>query len=142
MLLKPRLLLSLAAVLALSGCSYFQFPGVYKVSVQQGNIITQDMVDQLKPGMTKSQVRYVMGTPLIADSFHQDRWDYYYSLKRGNGEETRERLIVLFKDDLLTGIKGDFLPSAVTSPGTEKRPDALQELEEANEEILKATESD
>ncbi len=127
MSLKTIQPLVLVAVLALSGCSYFQFPGVYKVNVQQGNIITQEMVDQLKPGMTKSQVRYVMGTPLIADTFHQDRWDYFYSLKRGNGDEIRERLIILFDNGVLTGFKGDFIPSSEVSPEEKKPTGRLEE---------------
>lgn len=93
-----------------SGCGYFQFPGIHRVEVQQGNIITQDMVDQLRPGMTKSQVRYIMGTPLLADSFHQNRWDYYYSIKKADGKETQEQVTLLFSDDRLTTIRGDRAP--------------------------------
>ncbi|MEK7206420.1 MAG: outer membrane protein assembly factor BamE, partial [Pseudomonadota bacterium] len=70
---------------------------VYKAEIQQGNVVTQEMVDKLRPGMTHSQVRYVMGTPLITDTFHQTRWDYYYYLRK-TGEKTGEsqRLTVIF----------------------------------------------
>jgi len=94
-----------AAILALllSGCLT-----VYKTEIQQGNVVTQEMIDKLKPGMTRSQVRFVMGTPLIVDPFHQDRWDYYYYLRRSNetsGES--QRVTVVFKNDLLIAVQGD-----------------------------------
>ena len=73
-------------VLFLSGCTKDKIPGVYRINIQQGNDITQDMVSQLKPGMTKNQVAYVMGTPLIIDTFHPNRCDYIYSFHPGNGE--------------------------------------------------------
>jgi len=96
-----------AAVLALAGCSYFQFPGVHRVEVQQGNIITDEMVAQLRPGMTKSQVRYIMGTPLIADTFNQDRWDYHYSRQKGNKEEEHKSVTIFFINDKLSRIDDD-----------------------------------
>ncbi len=89
------------------------FPGVYKISIPQGNVITQEMVDQLRPGMSKRQVTFVMGTPLVRDPFHQDRWDYIYSFQPGGGERGQERLSVFFIDDQLVGFEGDFIPSAV-----------------------------
>jgi outer membrane protein assembly factor BamE len=94
-----------AAILALllSGCI-----AVYKVEVQQGNVVTQEMIDKLKPGMTPSQVRFVMGTPLITDPFHQDRWDYYYYLRRSNEKSGEsQRVTVVFKNDLLSAVQGD-----------------------------------
>ena len=87
----------------LSGCLT-----IYKAEIQQGNVVTQEMIDKLKPGMTPSQVRFVMGTPLISDPFHQDRWDYYYYLRRSNessGES--QRVTVVFKKDLLFAVQGD-----------------------------------
>jgi len=100
----------LIVALNLTGCTYFQFPGVHRVEVQQGNIITQEMVDQLRPGMTKSQVRYIMGTPIIADTFDQDRWDYYYSRKKGKEKEERETVIIYFINGKLSSIQGDYAP--------------------------------
>ncbi len=95
-------------LLFMVGCSYLKFPGVYSLDIQQGNIITQDMVDQLKPGMTKRQVRFVLGTPLVADTFNPDRWDYYYSLKDAKGKVTKESPTVFFAEDKLTSFSGDF----------------------------------
>ncbi|MBB6521191.1 outer membrane protein assembly factor BamE [Pseudoteredinibacter isoporae] len=104
-----KLSIAAACLLMISACSYLKFPGVYTLDIQQGNIITQDMVDQLKPGMTKRQVRFVLGTPLITDTFTPDRWDYYYSLKDANGKLTKERLTVFFdEEDKLARFSGDF----------------------------------
>lgn len=97
------LLLPACIALLLSGCL-----SVYKVEVQQGNVVTQEMVEKLKPGMTRSQVRFVLGTPLVTDAFHPNRWDYYYYLRRSNEDsgETR-RLTVIFKNDTLVSVQGD-----------------------------------
>ncbi len=91
-------------------------PSIHKFDIQQGNVITQEMIDQLKPGMTKSQVRFIMGTPLVADTFNQNRWDYYYSLVPGEGEEVREQVAIFFEDDKLVGFRGDYIPSALAPP--------------------------
>ncbi|WP_166364534.1 outer membrane protein assembly factor BamE [Pseudomonas akapageensis] len=100
--------LTLVGLLALAGCS---FPGVYKIDIQQGNVVTQDMIDQLRPGMTRKQVRFIMGNPLITDTFHTNRWDYLYSLQPGGGERQQERISVFFNSsDQLSGLSGDFRP--------------------------------
>ena len=106
--------LAIASFLVISGCNNIgsmDFPGVYKISIPQGNIITQEMVDQLRPGMTKRQVIFVMGTPLVRDPYHQDRWDYVYNFQPGGGERGQERLSVLFENDQLVSLSGDFEPT-------------------------------
>lgn len=102
---------ALALSLVLGGCSWFQFPGVYRLTIQQGNIITQEMVDQLEPGMTKRQVNFVLGTPLVQDSFNQDRWDYLYMLRNPYGEDVHKRFTVFFENDQLTHFTGDWRPT-------------------------------
>ena len=94
-------------ILSLSGCSTDKIPGVYRIDIQQGNDVTQDMINQLKPDMTKVQVAYVMGTPLLIDTFHPDRWDYIYSFHPGNGNREERRLTLYFIDDKLNRIEGD-----------------------------------
>jgi outer membrane protein assembly factor BamE (lipoprotein component of BamABCDE complex) len=69
------------------------------------------MVDQLRPGMTKRQVIFVMGTPLVRDPFNQDRWDYIYSFQPGGGERGQESISVFFEDDALIRFAGDFAPT-------------------------------
>jgi outer membrane protein assembly factor BamE (lipoprotein component of BamABCDE complex) len=109
--LLPFHALTLVALLALGSCSAtskLSFPGVYRIDIPQGNIITQQMVDQLRPGLTKNQVIFIMGTPLVRDTFHQDRWDYVYSFQPGGGERGQERITVFFENDQLTHFTGDF----------------------------------
>ncbi len=84
----------------------------YKLDVQQGNVVTSKMLLQLRPGMTQSQVRFIMGTPLIQDSFHGKRWDYVYQM-RENGKITEQRRVILdFENDLLKTVRGDVVASA------------------------------
>ena len=113
-----RLFLAISLMM-LAGCQYFQFPGVHKIDIQQGNIVTQDMIDQLKPGMSKRQVRYVMGNPLIEDTFNPDRWDYFYSLIPARGEPTKERISIYFNGDSLSHFSGDFVPSSAKTASTD-----------------------
>jgi outer membrane protein assembly factor BamE len=97
-----RLLLAVLLI-GLSGCL-----SVHKLDVQQGNVVTQEMLEQLKTGMTRSQVRFVLGTALIADPFHADRWDYVYYFRKGRGGAVEQRrLTLLFRGDALVRIEGD-----------------------------------
>ena len=105
------LLLGLVGVVGACSIPRLQFPGVYKIDIQQGNIITQEMIDQLRPGMTKRQVIFVMGTPLVRDPFDQDRWDYIYSFQPGGGIRGQEGVTMYFENDLLTHFNGDFKPT-------------------------------
>ena len=92
----------------ISGCSILD-PWVYKINKQQGNITDQKLVDKLELGMTKEQVRFVMGTPMAVDTFNQDRWDYIYTYKDGNDKLTRNNITVYFVDNKLTKIDGEAL---------------------------------
>lgn len=83
----------------------------YKLDVQQGNVVTSKMLLQLRPGMTKSQVRFIMGTPLLQDSFHGNRWDYVYQM-RENGKIIEQRRVILqFENELLKSVRGDVVPA-------------------------------
>ena len=96
LLAVPFLLLSLL----LAACSSVSTPQPYRIDVQQGNVITQEMVAQLKPGQTRDQVRYILGTPLLADVFHQQRWDYVYSYRNGRtGQVEKRQFSVYFDND-------------------------------------------
>lgn len=89
----------------------------YRVDIQQGNFVSREMVAQLKEGMqkpegvTREQVRFVLGTPLLTDIFHQDRWDYVFRLKKRTGEVISSRVTVFFKDNRLANIEGETLPT-------------------------------
>jgi outer membrane protein assembly factor BamE len=95
---------TLLVLLLITGCS--SVPSVlYRIDVQQGNVITQEMVDKLKPGMTRSQVRFVLGTALIDDVFHKDRWDYVYRLVQHGNLVEEYKLTVFFEDDKMVRTK-------------------------------------
>ena len=101
----------LLALLCLGGCGLFT---PHKVSVQQGNIVAQHKVDQLKPGMSKRQVRFVLGSPLVVDALNPDQWHYIYTLDLGNGQLLRRELSLRFEEGKLTELSGDYLPAAAT----------------------------
>ena len=85
-------------------------PIVYRQDIQQGNIVTQEEVDQLQPGMSRRQVRFLLGTPMLVDVFHQNRWDYVYTLTEGWGDMEKTRLSLYFEADQLMRIEGDMRP--------------------------------
>jgi outer membrane protein assembly factor BamE len=86
-----RLLVGLALSGLACGC-------VYRINIQQGNFLDQAAVDQIKPGMTRSQVRYLLGTPLAADTFNKERWDYVYYLKKGRSRHVDSRRVTVYFD--------------------------------------------
>ncbi|MEJ6591300.1 MAG: outer membrane protein assembly factor BamE [SAR86 cluster bacterium] len=94
-----------------SGCSSLRFPGVHRISIQQGNVITQTMIDKLKPGMSKSQVRFVLGNAVINDSLNQNRWDYIYSIQVAGGDRIINELHLHFIEERLSHFEGDFSPT-------------------------------
>ena len=117
----------------LPACKSFEVPRVpgvtpYRMVIQQGNFISREMVSQLKPGMTKEQVRFVLGTPLVTDIFHADRWDYVFFRETADGKREQRNLSVVFENSKLARVLGDLLPSEGTarSGGFEAqvRPDA------------------
>lgn len=86
------------------------------MEIQQGNLVTQETLSQLKPGMTRDQVRYLLGSPLITDVFHADRWDYIFTRQRENTSLTEQRLVTLYFDNnTLRAIEGDVVPAAAAS---------------------------
>lgn len=85
----------------LAGCA------VHKIDIQQGNIVTQEMLDQLALNMPAQKVRLILGTPMLIDTFHPHRWDYLYSLQRGSHKREQRRITLLFEKEQLVGIVGD-----------------------------------
>jgi outer membrane protein assembly factor BamE len=112
----------------LASCTYIlnNLPGVYRIPIQQGNIVDQAMIDQLRPSMTERQVLYILGSPMLVDTFHQKRWDYLYSNQPSGEDRQQKKVSILFDEyDLVSGIQGDFRPSttAVTKPSEETTVD-------------------
>jgi outer membrane protein assembly factor BamE len=95
---------------SLAGCI---FPGVFRIDVAQGNIVTEKMVAQLKPGMTREQVLYVMGTPIIQDTLHPDRWDYVYSISRAGTTPELYHVKLIFEGNKFVSVEGQPPPASV-----------------------------
>lgn len=108
--LKPLLSILVLTTL-LAGCSTFKFPGVHRITIQQGNVITQTMIDKLKPGMTKRQVQFVLGNPVVDDHLNRDRWDYIYTIDIPGIDRVQRNLHVYFIDERLSYFEGDFAPT-------------------------------
>ena len=119
---KALIFISLIAGL-LAGCAsphlpFYRLPSVadlpfiHKIDVQQGNVITQEMVGQLRKGMEKKKVQYVMGTPIILDTFNNSRWDYIYTFQHRGSEVERRRITLVFADDKLERVDGNVTPAA------------------------------
>ena len=127
----PRRYITLALLL-LAGCSAQMLPMLpglkpYKMDVQQGNVVTQEMIAKVQPGMTRSQVRFALGTPLVVDPFRTDRWDYVYHYQKAGVITEQRRIAVLFKDDRLVRIDGDVVPAGAvgaTPPAKADKPAA------------------
>jgi len=105
----PALILTVIA-LAVGGCA------LYRPDVAQGNLLTQEQLDLLKPGMSKRQVRFALGTPAIIDTFHPDRWDYYTYVRSDTAPKAPTRLTLFFKEDQLVAASGDRAPATLPAP--------------------------
>jgi outer membrane protein assembly factor BamE len=142
-----RLVLALAACAVAAGCGMFNNATgriadsitPYKVEVVQGNFVSREQVEALKPGMSRLQVRDILGTPLVSSVFHGDRWDYVFTLKRQGVEPQSRKLAVFFKGDALERFEGDPMPSEAEFVATldNKRKNAKVPVLEASEESLK-----
>lgn len=97
----------LAACSSVSELKVTDYITPYKIDIRQGNYVTQEMVSQLKAGQTQQQVRFILGSPLLVDTFHKDRWDYVYQFKPNHGDLQARRLTLFFADGKLARVAGD-----------------------------------
>lgn len=112
-MVKRSLLAVVTFAAAAPACTHVpRIPGItpYRMEIQQGNFVSQDMVSQLKPGMSKEQVRFILGTPLVTDIFHADRWDYIYWREGSEGKREQRKLVVHFDNGQLARLDGDVVP--------------------------------
>jgi len=126
-------LIGIVLAAALAGCSsqtvedvLDNLPGIapYRIEIQQGNYVSQDMIDKLKPGMSREQVRFVLGTPLLTDMFHANRWDYVFFRERPNKTREERRISVFFENNRLLRVTGNAAP---------ERPSAAKTVEPQRE---------
>ena len=137
MLVKLRIFIPIIATAALLGCSTVgegvkslgaitefapdllaESSFVYRPEIQQGNVLTQEQVNELRPGMTKRQVRFLLGSPMLSDVFHVNRWDYVFTLGIGSEPAEIRRVAIYFENDRLVRIAGDMRPE----PESERKP--------------------
>ena len=123
-----------ALALSVGGCSMPQIkvpdlkiPRVYKLSVQQGNVITQEMVDRLEPGMTRNQVEYVMGRPVLRDPFDDDQWVYLYTLEVPDVFIQAFKMVLIFEEDTLVSITGDYVPTTAEEKAQSEAQEAAKQ---------------
>jgi outer membrane protein assembly factor BamE len=135
-----RRILTCTVILSLllaAGCSFrmpkLALPRVHKITVQQGNVITQEMIDQLKPGMTRSQVAFVMGEPIFRNSFDEDRWDYVYTVEVPGFYQDERRVSLYFDSDLLAYFTGDYAPTAAKTDPADVGPQNTAQTPMGNE---------
>ncbi len=116
---KLLIFIGVVATPALTGCSTVSDPTpdplpntglIYRPIIQQGNVVGQEQINELLPGMSKRQVKFLLGTPMLSDVFHADRWDYVYTIGRGSTPSEIERVTVHFENDRLVRITGDLRP--------------------------------
>ena len=131
---RVRVVVCAASVLAMFGCST---PVIYKPEVVQGNFVSREQVQVLRPGMPRQTVRDVLGTPLVTSLFHADRWDYAFTIRRQGTEPQQRRFSVFFKNNLLDRVEGDALPTEAEFAAQLDRRSPPAKLPE-----LKATEAD
>ncbi len=119
--MRMLLVIGICASLVLAGCSLKRprLPRVHKLTVQQGNVINQQMIDKLKPGMTRSQVAFIMGQPVVRNSFNDDRWDYIYTIELPGVFSTNQLVSLFFVDEQLAYFTGDLVPTRVTEAAAE-----------------------
>jgi outer membrane protein assembly factor BamE len=123
--------LAAITILLVAACSVTDKLTPYKIDIQQGNVVTQEMVAKLKPGMTKAQARFILGTPLIMDTFHANRWDYVYRYQKAGKLMEERKLALFFDQELLQRVAGDVVAA---SPAMEEKKDPAQDTAPTQEE--------
>lgn len=109
---KALILALLLATATLASCEASRIPGVYRIDVQQGNVVTAEQLAQLEPGMEQRKVRFILGSPLLIDVFNDERWDYVYEFRPGAyfDEVRHKRVSLFFENQLLARVEGDVEP--------------------------------
>lgn len=106
----PHKIILLLSFTLLTACSYkgsIDLPGLYRINIQQGNVIDQHLLDRLKPGMDKNQVEFILGTPAFIDPFHTNQWEYFFSSARESRNRRQRHMRLHFVDEELAYITGD-----------------------------------
>ncbi|MCB1960343.1 MAG: outer membrane protein assembly factor BamE [Rhodocyclaceae bacterium] len=126
---KSAFLCAAMLTLFVAGCGVTDKLRPYRIDVRQGNYVTQEMVSQLKKGMSRDQVRYALGTPVLNDVFHADRWDYVYRFTAGHEEAEQRVLTVYFDNDQLVRVDGDVTAASADAAPAAEPQRKVQEID-------------
>ena len=133
--MPPRHIVTVVSALLVAACQGLPtLPSViapYRIDIQQGNLVTQEMVARLQTGMTRAQVRFVLGTPLLTDVFHPDRWDYIYRYEKDGKLIEHRRIVAVFSSDKLLRIEGDVVPATAATAKPAAAPAQAKEAKPA-----------
>lgn len=129
----PKLLFPfICAAVLLSGCGI-----IYKQDIQQGNVLDQEQVDMLSPGMNRRQIALLLGTPAVSDPFHRDRWDYVSALKEGGSDVEKHRhLSLFFEGNELARIEGNLKPSDASVLSEKEIEEAVEKVKDGTTETI------
>ncbi|MBL8482828.1 MAG: outer membrane protein assembly factor BamE [Rhodocyclaceae bacterium] len=114
-----------------AGCSVTDKLNPYRIDIRQGNFVSQEQASQLRAGMTRDQVRFLLGTPVLADPFHAERWDYVYHFRTRGQEPEERRLAVFFRDGKLVRVSGDVVAADAATPAPDAPKTRVIDLGEA-----------
>ncbi len=135
--------LTLMMMVTVVGCAGERTIKPFKLEIQQGNVVTSEMLLKLRPGMTKSQVQFILGTPLLIDSFHTNRWDYFYQLRKQGEIVSQRRVILDFDGEALVRVRGDVVPEGTDIDALTKQPQLVSKpadvavvLDETNPDLI------
>lgn len=133
---KMTRMILIFALTSTAACSSLRFPGVFRIDIPQGNIIAAENVDKLKLGMTSRQVEYVMGSPMLQDPFHPNRWDYFYHLETGKGVVLKNHLTLYFENDTLVKVdKANYKSSQEMSEAVQDQLNADADLKKQRKQL-------
>lgn len=132
----PRITVTLliTSLLALSGCSSLRFPGVYRIDIPQGNFVTEDMLAELKPGMSPDQVRFVLGAPTLVDPFTPDVWFYPMTYRPGKGDNVSQKIAIYFEGGQYSRYEGQVIDDFKAKTSGRNDRDLQQTAEERKED--------
>jgi outer membrane protein assembly factor BamE len=134
-----RLIPVLLVVLLVAGCSNLRFPGVYRIDIPQGNFVTPEMLDELRPGMSREQVSYVLGPPTLRDPFTPNQWHYLLDYKPGKGEAVQQEIVIHFDDEGLARREGQALANLQAKTQGRQDRELKEKIREGQDAIQQAT---
>lgn len=140
-MLKKSIITAFLFTILVSGCSTVHFPGVYRIDIPQGNFVTDDMVAQLKVGMTPEQVEYVLGPPMLVDPFTKGTWFYLMTYRPGQGKEIDQQVVVYFTNGRYDHYEGKVVPNLQDKTKGQKDRELMEKKRQKSKQLNVSTRS-